>query len=291
MTHDPQLEPELRTRPLPRDILVARAQADSQQVEVDATVQPWVDKIVASCRSALDTLVSLHHELADSTDLDLDAQIRWVAIWEVTGHCIALGHALLDQVEDGHTAELDATTRALVEALTLALALAGGDEHLVQRWLRGKYVSSKAAAAARQRLYERAAAELNRQGMAVELEPTYRAGRIELAAMGFDTGKGAVDLLGEIAARVSGNVASAAHNTRGSVEQNVSRSLRLFSYRRHPDARVRLRAAVSTAAHIETAVIEVGAALGRIVGMESLRTRILAAERLIDGVLKDVPDF
>ena len=283
-----ELEPMLRTRPLPADVAQARADFDATAPGRDNEAQPYIDALVAVCRDSLDLLAHIHEQIAEQTDLDLESGGRWLATWELSGHAIALGYGILGQVETGSVATLRSSMRALVETLGLVMAVSGGDESLVRRWLRGKYISPKEARAAQQRFYERVLAPLNARGEPIELHPEYRARRGGLEELGLDPDAGAAGVLDEINSRVYGDLSGATHSTRSSIGPSISRHMRRFSYRRHPDAGVRLELAAEAASHIETAVLEVGTGLGEIIGLDYVRPQIVAAYQTLATVLRAV---
>ena len=271
------LEPLLTERALLRGVVRARREWEAGAANLDLALQPLIDDLVNVCRLTLGVLAGMHCELADRTDLDLSAETRWLAIWEISGHSIALANALVDQVEDGHTVELGGTTRALLEALALALAMAGGDEALVRRWLRGDYVKPKEASVGRRQLYERFTGDQTRRGEPIELHPEYRARRAGLAELGIDADRGMAGVLDSISGRVYGALSKIAHNTRAAIAPEVSVSLRRFSYGPHPDARVRLRYAIESIAHVKTTILDIGTAIAVIAGLDAVRPHVLEA--------------
>ena len=279
----------LHQQALPNEVEEARARADAAAPEIDKVIQPYIDELVGACRWSLGVLTSMHEQLVDNTDLDLEADTRWVAIWELSGHAIALGNGLLDQVEAGHVAALGGTARALVETLPLMLAMAAGEEPLVRRWLRGKYISPKAARGGQRRYYARVLPELNKDGAPLELHPAYRAQREELKQLGIDPDSGAADVLDTITERVYGNLSGVAHSTRTAIEPSVAVKLRRFAYGRHPEARVRLRFAVEAAGFIETTVLDVSAGLAEIAGVDAVKPHAMNAQMRIRRAMASMP--
>jgi hypothetical protein len=283
---DNNFAPIFHERTLPDEIKVMRARATEDARRVDEAVQPQIDLIITTCRSSLDIAIQMHEQLVERTDLDLVTDTRWLAVWEVSGHALALACAVVDQVEDGHTVALSGTLRALVETLALALAMAGGDEDLVRRWLSGKYVSPKQAAVGQRQFFARFIDQRNAVGKPLELEPEYRAARAGLEELDIDPDTGAGAVIEKIAGRVYGKLSEAAHSTRRNTEVSVSKSLRQFAYGRHPDANVRLRHAVHAATHISTAILDVGGALAEITGVDAVRPHVLRAQEQLKRVTR-----
>jgi hypothetical protein len=277
-------EPVLHERVLPEEIAARRTRADEDARRLDQAVQPQIDAIVATCRSSLHVVVQMHEQLVERTDLDLTRESRWLAIWEVSGHALALAGAAVDQVEAGHTVAVSGTLRALVETLALSLAMAGGDEQLVRRWLVGKYVSPKHANIGRRQFFARIIGQRNAAGQPVELEAEFRAQRAGLEELGIDPDLGADAVIETIAGRVYGKLSEAAHSTRGNTEVSVSKTLRRFAYGRHPDANVRLRHAVHVATHVSTTILDVGAAIAEIAGMGAVGPHVLRAQERVVNV-------
>jgi hypothetical protein len=135
------LEPPIRHRQLPVEISALRAIADAQEAHLDAELQPHIDRHIAVYQEAVDVLIAAHRTLADDTDLELGANTRWAAIWEIGGRCLAISNVLLHDLRGGFASEAIGTLRALHEASQLLSALSFHEEEdVVRRWLAGEFI-------------------------------------------------------------------------------------------------------------------------------------------------------
>src|ERR1041384_701764 len=97
----PVLEPPISGRQLPNDVAALREIADARAAELDAAIQPLVERHIAVYQSAVDALIETHRALADETDLEMAAHTRWAAIWEMSGRCLAISNVLLHDLRGG----------------------------------------------------------------------------------------------------------------------------------------------------------------------------------------------
>jgi hypothetical protein len=254
----------------------AREEWGQGAVNLEAILQPRIDGNIQACQLGLDALVELHREIVETTDIDLEAETRWVAIWEMCGRCIALANALLDQLRSGYATETTGTARVLHEAIDLALAVAEGPEELVRRWLRGKQISPKRASAEAHRFYERLTAGIAEQGQPLEEHPTYKRNLPEMAKLGIPIDQGAAGAIRYTSARAYGALSSGVHNRRAGVRASASPELRQFSYGPHPDPRIRADFVEEATGHIERTLLDVGTCLAEILGVDRVRPIVIA---------------
>lgn len=140
------LEPPIRGRELPDHVRELRDRADAEAVQIDAETQVWFDAHLAVYRNAIHELIDTHRALADETDVDIGADTRWSAIWELSGRCLAISNVVLHDCRGGFTSEAIGTLRSLHEAVQLLHAVAFHEEEaLVRRWLAGEYIRPKEA--------------------------------------------------------------------------------------------------------------------------------------------------
>ena len=269
-------EPPIHARPVPPDVSTAREGWDVSVARLEAQIGPRIEAGIQACQLALDALADLHRKLADETDIDLSGETRWVALWEMSGRCIALGNALLEQLRAGYTTETAGTARVLVEALNLALAFVEGDEQVVRRWLRGKQVGTKEAAAEANRLYELIVREMAEQGQPLEQHPEYLRQLPGAADLGIPTEGGAAGIIKYTSGRVYGELSSAVHNRRAAVRASSETTLRSFAYRAHPNPRLRAHWVEQGSGHIERTLLDVGTCLAKIFGIDVVRPVVMA---------------
>ena len=59
----------------------------------------------------------------DFVTFDFGAKTRWMALWELTGRCLALANLFLAELRLGFTAEIVGTIRVLDEGMRLLHAV------------------------------------------------------------------------------------------------------------------------------------------------------------------------
>ena len=67
----------------------------------------------ALCHAVLPKLREIHQLVVDQLDIDLHVDTRWVALGELSGHCPALGSALVEQVRTGFGPDSVGTMRTI----------------------------------------------------------------------------------------------------------------------------------------------------------------------------------
>jgi hypothetical protein len=230
-----EFEPELTEQALPDEVAALReanSQADARLLDV---LQPRIEGHLLACQQAIATLIEHHRHVVEGTDLDLDAETRPVAIWELAGRCLALSNALLDQLRLGYTAETVGTMRLLHEAANL-LSVATNEESgwLTRRWLSGRHVEQRRARQAIGEAQERVVAAAREQGVEIE-------GDLE-----------------ELTRQVYGVLSIGGHNDRPGFNDSISRPGRLFVYGPHPSPVIRAEYVSYASELIEQVVLEVG---------------------------------
>ncbi len=215
---------------------------------------------------AIDALIEAHRRLADATDIDLSAETRFVALWEMSGRCLGLASALLDQLRRGWTAETVGTMRVLHEAANLLVTFVEDeDETLTRRWLRGGRIAPREA---RERVgeFQERAAELAR-AVGVEIE-------------------GDIEELGREIYRI---LTRGAHNDREGFAECVSGDTRAFAYGPHPDVRVRAVYVDYGGELIEQITMDVGSTLARFFGREFYDQTVKPLIRAMHVIRDDMP--
>ncbi len=218
---------------------------------INQILRPRIDAHLTTFQVALRGLAEQHTRLVEQTDLDLDGNSRWVAVWEITGRCIGLANALTDQLRRGYTAETVGTMRVLHEAANLIVIFADTEEDdLTRRWLRGRQVSQREARAHIIRYQERARELARANGINIEGD------------------------LADLTRQVYVGLSKGAHNTRSGFKEVIARDARIFSYGPHPDLRVLAVYIDYAGTLIEQIVIEVGMAFAMLLGPDYYEAEI-----------------
>jgi hypothetical protein len=260
MTEDPPVtdgddpfEPVVRKAQLDPEVTKLRQIAAAEAAALNAIVEPLLDRHIEAYAAAVDSLEFTHVAIADKTDIDLGADTRWTATWELTGRCISICRVLLHDLRGGFGGEAIGTLRALHEATMLLGAVAfHGDRRTARRWLEGKYIP-----------YKEATAVVGKQN---ELART----RMEEAGIP-DDGTDVVKL----GQQIYGMMSEGAHHRRAALEENLAPRLRQYAYGGpHPSAHVRA-GNVSYCGHfLEEVVIVVGSAFADILGPEYYKSGV-----------------
>src|SRR4051812_48141211 len=140
------LEPEMSRRPSSEEVLARRSQADHEFGNLDRELQPRIDAHVAAYSEAVEVLVTTHARIASETDIEIGADTRWSALWELSGRCLSECRLLVHALRGGFSVEASSNERAVFEALYLLSAIAFDDD-VTRSWLRGEYVRPKRARA------------------------------------------------------------------------------------------------------------------------------------------------
>jgi hypothetical protein len=141
-------EVELHGEELAADVVAARQEAAAADELIAAILQPRFDGHILASQTAIDALIDAHRQIVDRTDLDLDAETRPLAVWELAGRCLALATALLDQLRLGYGPETVGTMRVLHEAVNLLMVAVDEEEG---RLSDAGYAASRSSSARRAR--------------------------------------------------------------------------------------------------------------------------------------------
>lgn len=265
-----ELEPEVHASELAEDVAERRRAVAEEHAALDAIYQPLIDAHIAAYADAVDEVIHAHRNLADRTDLDIRAETRWSAIWELSGRCLAICRVVTHDLRGGFTSEADGTLRTLYEATILLGAVAFHEERdAVRRWLADEdedWVRPRQARAVMERKEALARERMAEAGVEPE-------------------GGGLTEIGGEIYDMLS----RPAHHRRGGFPEMVSADLREFTYGPHPNAEVRARHVSYAGELIETALIVVVDAIGDIIGREYVRDVLPRIQGQLERVRQDAP--
>jgi hypothetical protein len=239
-----ELEPELHARDLPDDVVRLRMAADAEAAAREQVLQARIDAHLAVYTDVIDVLVANHERLADASDLEIGADTRWSAMWELAGRALSTARVWLHDLRGGFTTETDGTARALHEAVQLLSALQFDvDGAAVRRWLAGEWVRPGEARALQQAAQEHARQEMQAAGLAPALGDLQQLGRTIYSLM-----------------------SESAHHQRAGLAASIAPRLRRYVYGPHPDPTHRA-AHVDVASEVfEEVVLVVGSAIGQMVG-------------------------
>jgi len=191
-------------------------------------------------------VIALHKFIGDSTDLEIGADTRWSAIWELSGRCLAICRVVLHDFRGGFTSEAIGSVRTLFEAAELLAAIAyHEEENALRRWLDREFIRPKTAREVVGRKEILAKQRMREAG----IEPE---------------GRGAT----EVSYELYDDLSKPAHNMRGGFPEAVSVPLREFTYGPHPNAEVRAHHLNYAEQFIEMTLIVVIVSLGDIVNRE-----------------------
>jgi hypothetical protein len=263
---DFEFEPAIHQRELPAEVAAARLENAAAEAGLTELLQPRLEGNLAACQHAVDVLIEHHRHIAERSDIDLEAQTRWVALWELSGRCLSVANLLLDELRLGYTSETPGTMRILHEAANLlAVATHEEDAHLTRRWLAGRRVEQRRARAAigeAQRAIDQA---LQEQGIEIE-------GDLE-----------------ELVRQIYRVLSKGTHNDREGFADAHSSAGRLFVYGPHPSPVVRATWASYASELIEQVVLEVGDALARFYGGDWYRETVRPLVEGLRAVRADQP--
>jgi hypothetical protein len=263
----PALEPPIHGRQLPNDVAALREIADARAAELDAAIQPLVERHIAVYQTAVDALIETHRALADETDLEMAAHTRWAAIWEMSGRCLAISNVLLHDLRGGFASEAIGTLRALHEASQLLSALSfHEEEELVRRWLAGDYIRP------------REAREVQGRKQALALERMQEAG---VEPEGGD--------VVELGRELYGLLSEGSHHQRSAMSESLSSPLRRFSYGPHPDARNRASQVEYSGHLLEEVIMIVGDAFADLLGRNYYVNSVQPLIASLEQVRGDAP--
>ena len=238
-------EPSLHETQLSAEVADRRLESAAQDRADAAELQPLIDGHLKVYEDAVDAMISEHRRLVDESDVDLTAETRWVAIWELSGRCLGISKLIIFEMRGGFASEAVGTMRTLHEAVHLVSAVAfSQDEDVARRWLAGEWVRPREAreALGKQAKYTH---ELMREA---GVEPVGGTPVDELARQIYDV------------------LSKPAHHIRGGFDESLSIPLRVFVCGPHPNFRTRAAHVAYAGELIEEAVLTVGGALGTIFG-------------------------
>src|SRR5664280_399751 len=89
------LEPSIRDSQLPIEVVALREIADAEATHLDVELQSRIDGHITVYQEVVNTMIAAHRVLADGTDIELGADTRWAAMWEMGGRCLAISNVLL----------------------------------------------------------------------------------------------------------------------------------------------------------------------------------------------------
>jgi hypothetical protein len=258
-----ELEPRVEAREFPADVERLRAQIAAEHDELDALYQPAIEALIDALAEEVEGVIHMHRLIADRTDLELKAETRWAAIWELSGRCLAICRVVLHDLRGGFGSEAAGNARALWEASILLAAVAfHEEEQLLRRWLAGEYVRPFEARAA----VERKEA-LAREGMEAE-------------------GVGPTAELGE---KIYDLLSQPAHHRRGGFPESIQVDAREFAYGPHPDAVVRADYLNYVGHLIEIALINVITSLADLIGLHYARDALDRMQERLECVREQFP--
>ena len=143
---------------------IAQEQRDARDREL---FEPRIDKHITVHRIALDFLEDNLQSIADCTDLELTADTRPAALWQLSGRSVGIGRLILDALRWGYTTEVLHLARAAHEADRLLMVFRIPEEGaLLRQWLTDeKLVRPKAAREAEERFEKRLAEAMEEMGV------------------------------------------------------------------------------------------------------------------------------
>jgi hypothetical protein len=262
-----ELKPSVQARDLPPEIVEFRERVAEEHQRMDEFLQPRIDAHIAAVAREVDAVIETHRRIGDRTDLEIRADTRWSAIWELSGRCLAICRVVLHDPGGGFTSEAVGSLRALWEATVLLGAVAfHGEDAGLRRWLAGDLIR------------ERVAREV------VGRKELLARERMEEAGVEFE-GRGTAELGGEIYDLLS----QPAHHRRGGFPETISVDLRELTYGPHPNAEVRAHHVSYASQLIETALLVVIDSLGDIIGRDYVRDALSPMQTRLEEIRAAFP--
>lgn len=149
------LSPPLPDAKLSADVVEARLIAEAAFAEA-REVEPLIASHLSSYREILELLSGYLTIPLDTSTLDLSADTRWTALWQLSARSIALTHGLLAQVEQGLGVEAYPTARTIHEANRLIQVFCDPDEDdLLREWLNDRALKASVIRRAMARIEKR----------------------------------------------------------------------------------------------------------------------------------------
>ena len=290
-------EPDVRRSSLPESVVERRLQNSLHYEQQEERLRESIYAHLTAYQTAVEELIRGHSMLANETDIDLRAETRWVALWELSGRCISLAHALLVELRNGLTAQVSGTSRLMFEAVSLLEAFTVAPDDLVRQWLDGKHVPQRKAREQLNQLAEEGAGieddhQFQALAAAIRADPRYRARAAEQKKQGAPASGGVADLLTFVSSAEYQELSHArgGHNDRPGLRDSVDPELRLFHYGPHPDPEVRAVYVQQAGHDIERVVIVVGYTLSRFFfGPAYQENRIHTLQRALRTVREERP--
>jgi len=234
---------------------------------IDALFQPRIDAHIAAFAEEVEAVIVAHKYLADRTDLEIRAETRWSAIWELSGRCLAICRVILHDLRGGFTSEAIGSVRALYEATELLAAVAFHEEvDVLRQWLAGEWIREREARTVVGRKEALARDRMREAGVEPE-------------------GRGAV----EVGAEVYDLLSQPAHHRRFGFPETISVELREFTYGPHPSAEVRAHHVDYAGQLLETALLVVIDGLGDILGREYVRDTLPPMQARLEQAREQFP--
>jgi hypothetical protein len=235
------LHPGVTARELPPDVAELREAKAAEEKGMDDHWEPRIQAHIAALAAEVEAIIQMHRNVADLTDLDLDANTRWSAIWLLSGRCLAICRVVLHDLRGGFTSEAVGTLRSLWEASMLLT-----EDELLGRWLADEdkgWVRPKEARDAVVRKEARAWQRMKEEGV--------------------ETPEASVE---EVGREIYDQLSRPAHHRRFGFPESRQVDLRVFSYGPHPSAEVRARHVNYANKLIEVALVHVIGGLNQILG-------------------------
>jgi hypothetical protein len=266
----PELEPPVRGRALPDEVADLREQVAEEHLRLEAIIQPNVDAHIAAYSETIEEVIEQHRNIAELTDIEIRANTRWSAIWELSGRCLAICRVVVHDLRGGFTSEAVGSLRALFEATVLLGAIAfHEEEEAVRRWLAdedGGWVRPGHARSVMERKEALAKERMRAEGVEPE-------------------GRG----LMEVGAEIYDLLSRPAHHRRGGFPETASSDLREFTYGPHPNPEVRAHHVDYAGELIETALLVVIDSLGDVIGRDYVREALPRMQGRLEGVRQQFP--
>jgi hypothetical protein len=261
------LEPQIHARQLPAEVAELRLISEAQTAHFAAELRPRTEMHLAVYQDAVDALIAAHRALADDTDIEIGADTRWSAIWEMSGRCLAISNVLLHDLRGGFASEAIGTLRALHEASQLLSALSfHEEEEVVQRWLAGEFIRPREARDVQRRKQDLALRRMAEAGIKPEGGDVAELGREIYSAL-----------------------SEGSHHQRSVMTESMAPALRQFAYGPHADERNRATQVDYAGELLEEVIMVVGDAFADILGREFYVQRVRPLQAALARVREEAP--
>jgi hypothetical protein len=261
------LEPRIHARQLSAEVAALRDLTEAQTAHFSTELRPRIGRHIAVYQEAVDALIAAHRGLADETDIEIGADTRWSAIWEMSGRCLAISNVLLHDLRGGFASEGIGTLRALHEASQLLSALSfHEEEEVVRRWLAGEFIRPREARDVQRRKQELALQRMAEAGVAPE---------------GGD--------VAELGREIYSLLSEGSHHQRSVMAESMAPALRRFAYGPHPDERNRASQVDYAGELLEEVIIIVGDTFADILGRDFYVQRVRPLRESLARVREEAP--